>query len=188
MKPFIKKLLPPLIVGFALAGCSTFTEVTPTEGGDLDWARTIADGVIADFYDQSLVMFRVEATYLDIQGFLYGGVQHPYWRFWYNDPDILVRIVVHPDGSTTVMEDENYHSYDISFTYTSADLADWLELGRYCYRYITGREDDVCYGFEAFCGEYSSDARITLFNPTFDKLARVEINMIDGTLVSFDLY
>ncbi|MCX7021973.1 MAG: hypothetical protein NTW26_06840 [bacterium] len=181
-------MLLTLSVCVSFLSCSTFTEVTPTEGGDLDWARGIADGVVAGLYDVSFVMFEVEATYLDFSGFLYGGVQHPFWRFSYINSDACIQVIVHPDGSTTVTEDNGYFDDEIMFTYTSADVGDWLALAQYCYRYITGLEDDVCYGFDAYCYEYGSYAGIYLYDSTFEELARVGIDLINGTIYSFDLY
>jgi len=188
MTDLAKKLLLPLTLCLAITGCNTVSDVTPTQGGDLDWGRAIADGVVADIYGEGLVMFEVEATHLDISGSLYGGVQHPFWRFWYITPDIVIQVVVYPDGSSAVTEYYSYYYDEIMFTYTAADVRDWLALARYCYRYVTGREDDVCYGFDATCREFGSTARIYLFDATFDRLARVYINMTDGTIEMFSLY
>jgi hypothetical protein len=186
----VKKLLFPLTVCILFLGCNTVSDVTPTEGGDLDWARAIADGVAADTYGEGLVMFRVEATYLDFSGFLYDGVQHPFWQFNYFqiDPDTWIRVFVHPDGSTTVTDAGSLYEDEIDFIFTSADVRGWLALARYCYRYITGREDDVCYGLSVHCSDYSSYAHIYLYDATFDKLAHVRIDLPDGTISSFELY
>lgn len=179
-----KKLLLPLAVCISLFGCNTVSDVTTEDGGDLDWAHAIADGVVFDLYGEGLVMFEVKATYLDIRGFLYGEVQHPYWRFSYISPDgLLVRVIVHPHGSTTVTEDHGYFTDEIPFTYTSADVRDWLDLARSCYRQITGRADDVCYALTAACYEISSKAMVVLFDSMFLRLASVLIDMTDGTII-----
>jgi len=190
LTPLVKKLLLPLTVCLPFLGCNTISDVTPTDGGDLDWARGIADGVVADLYGEGFVMFEVEATYLDLSGFLYGGVQHPFWRLWYinNDPDIFIHVVVHPGGSTTVTEYYSYFYDEIEFIYTSSDVQNLLSLSSYCYRYITGHENDVCYGLSARSREYSSSAWIYLYNKPFEKLACVVIDLIDGTISSFNLY
>jgi len=182
-----EKLLLPAIVCTLFLGCNTVSDVTPTEGGDLDWARAIADGVVADLYDQGLVLYAVEATCLDIFGSFYDGTQHPFWRFSYINSDILVRIVVHPDGSTTVTENVSYYENQTEFAFTSADVGNWLDLARYCYRYITGREDDVCYGLWCFCSDYGSSATVTLYDEYFDGLAWVSIDLETGLLQQFEL-
>jgi hypothetical protein len=187
LTPLVKKLPLPLIVCALFLGCNTVSDVTPTEGGDLDWARAIADGVVADLYDQGLVMYRAEATCLDFFGILYDGVQHPYWRFSYINSDVLVRIVVHPDGSTTVTEDVSYFENQTEFAFTSTDVVDWLDLAQYCYRYITGCEDDVCYGLGASCSEYGSTAFVTLYDRDIEGLAWVSIDLETGQLDQFVL-
>ncbi|HDR06663.1 MAG TPA: hypothetical protein ENN88_03430 [Candidatus Coatesbacteria bacterium] len=188
MSPLAKKLLLPFVCLLFL-GCSTPSDIPPIKSGDLDWARAIADGVVADLYGEDLVMFAVAATYLDISGFLYDGAQHPWWRFSYIGYEgLYVRVIVHPHGSTTVTEGAGSFTSEIMFTYTSADVRDWLDLARYCYRLVTGREDDACYGLEAFCSEYGSEARIELYDAAFDPLARAVIDMSVGTLISFELY
>jgi hypothetical protein len=187
MTAFAKKLPLPLIVCIWLLSCNTVSDVIPTEGGDLDWARGIADGVVADLYDEGFVMYGVEATNLDLSGFLYGGVQHPYWRFSYINPDFLVRVVVHPDGSTTLTEDESYYENEIEFTYTSADVQNWLSLSSHCYRYITGCEDDVCYGLTGRCSDYGSTAFVTLYDQNLERLAWVTIDLESGLIDHFEL-
>lgn len=190
MTPLVKKLLLPLTVCLPFLGCNTISDVTPTDGGDLDWSRGIADGVVADLYGEGLFMYKVEATYLDLSGFLYSGVQHPFWRLWYinNDPEIFIHVVVHPGGSTTVTEYYSYFYDEIEFNYTSFEVQNWLSLSSHCYRYITEREDDICYGLSARCREYSSSAWIFLYDGLFERLAGVVIDLIDGTISSFYLY
>jgi len=134
-------------------------------------------------------MFQAEATYLDLCGCLYGGVQHPYWLFGYfkTDPDTLILIVVHPDGSTTVTDYASYYEEEIDFTFTSADVQTWLALARDCYRYLTGREDDVCYGLAAHCLESDSTAFVTLYDENYVGLALVTIDLEDGTVGHIEL-
>jgi hypothetical protein len=183
------KLLLSLTVCILLAGCNTVSDVSPMEGGDLDWARPIADGVATDIYGEGLVMFRVVATYLDYSGFLYDIVQHPFWTFEYFhiESDTLIRIVVHPDGSTTVSEAGSLYEDEIDFTFTSVDVQDWLSLARHCYRYVTGREDDVCFGLAARCQESDSTGIVTLYDGNFEKLAYVSIDLVNGTINHINL-
>ncbi len=183
------KTVTAIFIGTALLGCDLISDTGPMQGGDLDWARAIADTRIEELYKNGFVMYRIEATYLDSYGYLYDGAQHPYWCFTYiNHESFVVLIVVHPDGSVSVEEYESYYDDEIDFDYTSSDVHDWISLSSYCYRYITGLQDDVCYGLYGVSGQHGSYVDIYLYDKYFFELARVEITPEDGEIYSFDLF
>ncbi|MCK4594411.1 hypothetical protein KAU45_07905 [bacterium] len=174
------------------AGCDLLTGTGQTDVCDWDWAQNIADDLVRERYSDGLIKYEFEANYLDCNGHLYGGVQHPFWHIVYTNPNIVygpdVHVIVHPDGATTTFEERGWLNTR-ELNYASSDVEDWLFLAINCYRYITGRDDDVCYGLRCYASYfYENDyAHITLYNSNIEELASVTINIDDGIVEDFDL-
>jgi hypothetical protein len=174
-----------------LFGCDLLTGTDQPDIGDWDWAEKIADDLVEETYGGAPVKHEFEANYLNADGRLYGGVQHPLWHVVYKNMDIVyspeVHVIVHPDGSTTTFTDSGWGEYR-EIDYSSGDVCDWLWLAISCYRYVTGRQDDVCYGLHCYSTINGGDfATVTLYDSDIEELAWVRIDIEGGIIDRFEL-